>query len=293
MRVEPRRCDDAALTAVHDPGLVAFLRDGYTAWRRAGHPPEMIPDTFTRHLTDRPPVEPGAAAGWWCLDTATPVVEGSWTATRTAVDVAMTALDQVLSGRSAAYACTRPPGHHSGVGRYGGFCLLNQAAVVARAAATEGRVAVLDVDAHHGDGTQEIFYADPQVLYASVHADPTFRFPYVSGHAEEVGTGPGRGTTCNVPLPRDADDAAYLAGVDRLLDEVGRFGPELVVVSLGFDAAAVDPIGGLSVSDEGFAGLGGRLADLGLPCVLVQEGGYAFGHLGGLLAATLAPLAAT
>ena len=295
----PHRCvsaaahPDDAITAVHDGGLVAYLRDGYAAWRAAGLPAEVIPDTFTRHLTDRPPAHPQAAAGWWCVDTATPLVAGSWAATRSAVDAALTAADEVLAGAPAAYALTRPPGHHSGVARYGGFCLLNPAAIVARSLAVHGRVAVVDVDAHHGDGTQEIFYADGQVLYASVHVDPADRFPYVSGHAEEVGTGPGRGTTCNVPLRAGAGDPEHARALDRLLEAVTAFEPTTLVVSLGFDAADVDPIGGLAVTQEGYAHVGQRLAALGLPTVLVQEGGYAVGHLGGLLAATLTPFAPT
>lgn len=280
---------DEAVTAVHDPGLVAHLRDGYAAWRAAGLPVEVIPDTFTRHLTDRPPAHPQAAAGWWCVDTATPLVAGSWAATRGAVDAALTAADEVLAGAPAAYALTRPPGHHSGRARYGGFCLLNPAAIVARSLAAHGRVAIVDVDAHHGDGTQEIFYDDGQVLYASVHADPADRFPYASGHADEVGVGSGRGTTCNVPLRAGAGDAAHVAALDQLLDAVVAFAPTTLVVSLGFDAAQVDPIGGLGVTSHGYAGVGRRLASLGLPTVLVQEGGYAVGHLGGLVAATLAP----
>jgi acetoin utilization deacetylase AcuC-like enzyme len=284
--------EDAALTAVHDPGLVAFLRDGYRDWRDAGGPDPMIPDTFfsPRWAPLRPPTSPTALAGWWCFDTATPVVEGSWTAGRVAVDVALTAADLVAAGRPVAYALTRPPGHHTGVRAYGGFCLLNPAAITARSLTAHGRVAVLDLDVHHGNGTQEIFWEDPTVLYASLHGDPGHLYPYVTGHADEVGAGPGRGTTHNLPLPAGTDDAGYLAALDGALETIDRFDPATLVVSLGFDAAAADPLGSLALTTDGYAEVGRRLREFGPPTVLVQEGGYAVDHLEALLGATLTGL---
>ena len=218
---------------------------------------------------------------------------GSWGATRAAVDVALTAADLVAEGTPAAYALTRPPGHHSGTAAYGGFCLLNPAAITARRLADLGRVAVVDVDAHHGNGTQEVFWRDAEVLYASLHGDPDHLYPYVTGFADEVGDGPGRGTTVNHPLPAGCDDATYLAALDRALDDVVAFDPATVVVSLGFDAAAVDPIGTLGLTRDGFAAIGARLAALDRPTVLVQEGGYAVDHLGDLLTAVLSAWTAT
>jgi acetoin utilization deacetylase AcuC-like enzyme len=289
--VTPRRHGDGPVTAVHDPALVGFLRDGHTAWRAAGGPEVMIPDTFvsSRWASAGPPASPMAAPGWWCIDTATPVVAGSYGAARAAVDVALTAAQEVLDGTRAAYAMTRPPGHHAGIRTYGGFCLLNPAAITARSLGEHGRVAVVDVDAHHGNGTQEIFWDDPQVLYASLHADPAWRFPYVTGAAEEVGTGRGRGTTRNTPLAPGTDGASYLPALTRTLEAVDAFDPATVVVSLGFDAAAVDPIGGLGLDLATYAEVGRLLAELDRPTVLVQEGGYAVDHLGELLATTLAP----
>jgi acetoin utilization deacetylase AcuC-like enzyme len=288
--VSPTGHADDAVLAVHDPGLVAFLRDGHRAWREAGGPDPMIPDTFFSRRwapDERPPTSPTALAGWWCFDTATPVVAGSWEAARAAVDVALTAADQVASGTPVAYALTRPPGHHTGVRAFGGFCLLNPAAIAARSLAALGRVAVLDVDVHHGNGTQEVFWDDPQVFYASLHGDPGHLYPYVTGHADEVGAGRGRGTTRNVPLPLGTGDAGYLAALEGVLDELDRHDPATVVVSLGFDAADVDPLGSLALTTDGYTAVGRRLRDLGRPVVLVQEGGYAVDHLGRLLAATL------
>lgn len=284
--VPPASHDEDAVLAVHEPGLVAFLRDGYARWRDAGGPEVLIPDTF---VTSRwagaagPPASPTAVAGYWCFDTATPVVAGSWAATREAVDVALTAADAVVAGAPVAYAMTRPPGHHSGVGTYGGFCLLNPAAITARALTSSGRVAVVDVDAHHGNGTQQVFWRDAEVLYTSLHGDPGFLYPYVTGHAAEVGEGPGRGTTRNHPLPEGCDDATYLAALDRALDGVARFDPTTVVVSLGFDTSAHDPIGRLGLSPAAYPEIGRRLAALERPTVLVQEGGYAVEHLAAML----------
>jgi acetoin utilization deacetylase AcuC-like enzyme len=288
--VAPTGHDDRAVLAVHDPGLVAFLRDGHRAWREAGGPDPMIPDTFFSRRwapDERAPTSPTAVAGWWCFDTATPVVAGSWQAARAAVDVALTAADLVASGAPAAYALTRPPGHHTGVRAFGGFCLLNPAAIAARSLASVGRVAVLDVDVHHGNGTQEVFWDDPHVFYASLHGDPGHLYPYATGHADEIGTGRGRGTTRNAPLPPGTGDADYLAALDGVLDELDRHDPATVVVSLGFDAADVDPLGSLALTPSGYTEVGRRLRDLGRPVVLVQEGGYAVDHLGELLAATV------
>jgi acetoin utilization deacetylase AcuC-like enzyme len=294
--VAPTAHDDAAVLAVHDPDLVAFLRDGYRAWRAAGGPDPMIPDTFISSrwaAGARAPTSPLGAAGWWCFDTATPVVAGSWTAARAAVDVALTAADLAVAGTPVAYALTRPPGHHTGVRAFGGFCLLNPAAIAARSLAEVGRVAVVDVDVHHGNGTQEVFWDDPQVHYTSLHGDPAHLFPYATGHADEVGGGPARGTTRNLPLPRGTDDAGYLAAFESALETVDRFDPATVLVSLGLDAAAADPLGTLGLTLDGFAGVGARLAQLGRPLVLVQEGGYAIEVLGDALAATLRGLGIT
>lgn len=288
--VAPTGHGDDAVLAVHDPGLVAFLRDGHRAWREAGGPDPMIPDTFFSGRWapgGRAPTSPTAAAGWWCFDTATPIVAGSFTAARAAVDVALTAADLIAAGTPVAYAMTRPPGHHTGIRAFGGFCLLNPAAIAARSLTSLGRVAVLDVDVHHGNGTQEVFWDDPQVFYASLHGDPGHLYPYVTGHADEVGGGRGHGTTRNAPLAARTGDADYLAALDEVLDELERFDPATVVVSLGFDAADVDPLGTLALTAAGYAEVGRRVRRFGRPVALVQEGGYAVDHLGRLLAATL------
>jgi acetoin utilization deacetylase AcuC-like enzyme len=293
----PRRgatpADEATITAVHDAGLLAFLRDGYDAWRAAGGPEVMLPDTFRSPRWaggGRPSASPLAAPGWWCVDTATPIVAGSYAAARAAVDVALTAAELLTDGTPITYGLTRPPGHHAGPDYLGGFCLLNHAAVAARELSRFGRVAVLDVDVHHGNGTQDVFWRDPDVLYVSLHAHPDHLFPFFSGFAEERGEGPGRGTTCNLPLAAGTSDEGYLDALRIAAEVVEDFDPTAVVVSLGLDAADADPIGSLALTGDGFERLGRTIAALDRPTVLLQEGGYALERLGELTLRVLSGL---
>jgi acetoin utilization deacetylase AcuC-like enzyme len=275
--------DDTALLAVHDPDLVAWLRDGHARWVGAGGPDVLLPDTFAhRAWATRRPTSPIGEAGWWLMDTATPVVAGSWTAARAAVDVALTALDRAVAGDGpgVAYGLTRPPGHHAGRSYLGGFCLVNHAAVAAQAARAGGRVAVVDVDHHHGNGTQELFWEADDVLYVSLHADPTQAFPWFTGFDDEVGAGPGRGTTRNLPLAPGTSDEAYLAALTVACEVVERFDPTTLVVSLGFDPAASDPVGGLGLSPHAWEPIGRLLGALDRPTVLLQEGGYDLAGIG-------------
>ncbi len=290
--VEPAAHGMGPVLAVHEPALVGFLEQAWPAWRAAGGPEVLIPDTFPipqlargggRDLgggTGRP--------GWFCFDTATPLVAGSFTAAVAAADAALTAADLVAGGAPAAYALCRPPGHHAGPGYYGGFCLLNNAAIAARSLATLGRVAVVDIDFHHGNGTQDVFWEDPEVLYVSLHGDPAGHYPHFTGAHDEVGGGPGVGTTRNLPLPDGTGDDAYLEALGEAMAAVAEFDPATLVVSAGFDTFAGDPIGAFAVTTGGFRRIGAALAAAGRPTVVVQEGGYAVEALGANAAALLA-----
>jgi acetoin utilization deacetylase AcuC-like enzyme len=282
--VEPVPHGPGPVLAVHEPALVGFLEQAWPAWRAAGGPEALIPDTFALgRLARGGGRDPGRGigrAGWYCFDTATPLVAGSFAAAAAAADVALTAADLVAGGEPAAYALCRPPGHHAGPGYYGGFCLLNNAAIAARRLAAGGRVAVVDVDFHHGNGTQDIFWEDAGVLYVSLHGDPARHYPFFTGAAEETGGGPGAGTTRNLPLPDGTGDDAYLAALAEALAVVDAFDPAAVVVSAGFDTFEGDPIGAFRVTTAGFGRIGAALAALGRPTVVVQEGGYAVEALG-------------
>jgi acetoin utilization deacetylase AcuC-like enzyme len=277
------------IEAVHDAGMVRFLE---TAWeeyqRERGHTHDVVPDVFAMSaLRDgmgpaREPTSIGMRLGWWCFETTTPLTQGTYEAARSAVDVALTAADHVLEGEHVAYGLCRPPGHHAARAIYGGYCFFNNAAVVAEhlASSTGSRVSVLDVDYHHGNGTQQIFYDRGDVQFVSLHGDPHRAYPYLTGFTDEVGAGVGRGTTSNFPLPERTGDEQYLDVLTAACGEIAAFQPDFVVVSLGLDTFVDDPIGDLALTADGFEAAGAVVAALGARTVVLQEGGYAVDELG-------------
>jgi len=288
----PTQHGTAPLAAVHDQDYLAFLARAWDDWARVlpeSH--QAIPDSFPNPALragmgrGRPPTGAVALVSYYAFDTATVIVPGTYTAARAAADVALTAVDLVLGGDATAYALCRPPGHHAPRAAFGGYCFLNNAAIAAEHARRAGadRVAVVDVDYHHGNGTQQIFYDRPDVLYVSLHADPDRAYPYFAGFADECGAGFGTGATLNLPLPEQCGDERFLAELERGLDAVHRFDPEVVVVSLGVDTFEADPLSDLAVTADVFHPAGFTVAALDLPLVIVQEGGYAIQAIGGLV----------
>jgi acetoin utilization deacetylase AcuC-like enzyme len=299
--IEATAHDDSVLRAVHDPAFLWHLENVHGEWMRSGIPElvgqdRVVPylfatDAMLDGLPGRLPVAVHARAGVYCYDTMTLVGPGTWTAARAAIDCALTAVDLVTAGAPSAYALCRPPGHHVTRAAYGGSCYLNNAAVAAEALRGAGhqRVAVVDIDAHYGNGTASIFYARSDVFYGSLHVDPGAGwFPHVVGFAEETGTGAGAGATLNVPLAPETGDLAWLDGVTTLADAVRRHGSTALVVSLGVDAAIDDPESPLRVTRDGYSRAGELLHELGLPTVMVQEGGYHLESLGNLVRAFVA-----
>lgn len=289
---EPAEWGTAPIEALHDPGLVRFLSSAWADYQ-AQHGPthDVVPDVFAMPglragmggiESAGEPSTVSARLGWWCFETTTPITEGTYLAARSAVDVALSAADAVLAGDQAAYGLCRPPGHHATNALYGGYCFFNNAAIAAHhvAATTGSRVAVLDVDYHHGNGTQQLFYDRDDVAFVSLHGDPARAYPYHTGFADETGTGRGSGSTFNLPLRAGVDDDAYLAELDKALDAVDAFDPAVVVVSLGVDTYVDDPMCDLAISTGGFRRCGSAVAARAHPMVILQEGGYADSALG-------------
>ncbi len=277
------------IRAVHDADFLAFLQGAFEGSRSVlADDSPLWPDGYhaVRGWRHRP-AGWQQQAGYYAIDRDCPILAGTWDAAYWSAQAALSAADRVLAGQAAAYALCRPPGHHASASQYGGYCYLNNAAIAARhlQAASAARVAIVDIDYHHGNGTQEIFYADPTVYVCSLHADPDQEYPYFWGGAAELGDGPGRGCNRNWPLPAGVDDAVYLATLDEALASVAAFQPAHLVISAGFDLVQGDPSAttrGFSVTPEGLERIGGRLAALGLPTVVVQEGGYQLDRLGEL-----------
>jgi acetoin utilization deacetylase AcuC-like enzyme len=229
-----------------------------------------------------------ARIGRFSFDVASPIAAGTWEAAYWSAQSALTALDALLTGERAAFALCRPPGHHCGADYLGGYCYLNSAAIAAEAAtAADRRVAILDVDYHHGNGTQDIFYARGDILFVSIHADPKTDYPFFWGHEDETGEGDGEGANLNLVLPRGTDFAAYLPALDTALAKIAAVAPDLLVISYGADTYVGDPISQFRLETADYTAMARRIAALGLPALIVMEGGYAVDALGANVAAFL------
>ncbi|PZP13906.1 MAG: acetylpolyamine amidohydrolase, partial [Sphingomonas hengshuiensis] len=281
---------DAAIRAVHDAGYLAFLRNAPARWSAAGRPGDVI--GYVWPVVGRRPLNLSridALIGQYSFDASTPLTPHSYDAAYWSVQSALAALGAVTGGDRAAFALCRPPGHHAGADYLGGYCYLNAAAITAQAARDAGtrRVAILDIDYHHGNGTQDIFWSRGDVFYASVHADPATDYPFYWGHADERGEGAGLGATLNLPLPQGTTLDAFRAAQATALAAIAAFGPDLLIVSFGADTWEGDPISHFKLTTADYAVLARDIAASGLPTVLLMEGGYAIPALGANLASFL------
>ncbi|MDB5382277.1 MAG: histone deacetylase family protein, partial [Rhodospirillales bacterium] len=278
----------AALEAVHSAGYLGFLEGAHAAWQALpGAAKEAVANIHPAPEMLAQGAIPGGLIGklgWYTADTACPIGPHTWAASVDAAGCALAAAEAVLAGGSA-YALCRPPGHHTYAARAGGHCYLNNAAIAVEALRRGGaaRVAVLDIDSHHGNGTQGIFWERSDVLTVSVHGDPDGYYPWYVGRSHERGAGVGEGCNLNLPLPLGSNDGAWLGAIATGIARIRDFAPDALVVSLGFDASVHEPLNALSVSDEGFGRAAEAIAALGLPVALIQEGGYAVDHLSALL----------
>lgn len=277
------------VAAIHTAEYLTFLRTIYPRWQRiADAGDEVIPNIHPASRDCGYPRSAVGQAGFHQADTACPISGQTWEAAYWSAQTALSAADDLIEGARAAYALCRPPGHHAFADLAGGFCFLNNSAIAAEYLRTKGlRPAVLDVDVHHGNGTQGVFYGRGDVLTVSIHADPVRFYPFFWGHAQERGEGPGMGANLNLPLARGTDDTGFQKALETALDRIDAFGTDVIVVALGLDAHEDDPFQGLAVTTPGFRAIAAAIAATGLPLLLVQEGGYVSDALGGNLTSFL------
>ena len=287
--VAPTAFGQGPRARVHSPEYLDFLATAWEQWKALGDSgPEMIANTHPVRNGATYPTHIVGKLGWHTYDTSCPIGPGTWAGACAATDVAATAAQMVLDGEDAVYALCRPPGHHAYRDLAGGFCFMNNSAIAAaHLRQKHERVAILDVDVHHGNGTQGIFYERPDVLTVSIHADPVAYYPFVWGHAHERGAGAGLGANLNIPLPLGTGDDGFIAAIAAAARVIAAFAPGALVIALGLDASEHDPLAGLKVTTDGFRRVGEALARLALPTVLVQEGGYLSDILGRNLTAVL------
>jgi len=275
----PSTFGDQPIAAVHDNALIAFLKDAHARWRKTYGEDSLqaLPSAWPGRATStrRRGNDIEAELGHFGFDTATPILRGTFEAARAAIDVSLSAAEALHAGERASFALTRPPGHHASSDVYGGYCYFNNVAVAAQWHHAKGRrVAILDVDYHHGNGTQAIFYDRPDVLFVSIHADPSFAFPHFSGFADETGRGEGEGANLNLPLPAGTDWARYSDAVDAAFARIQSFGADTLLVSLGLDTFKDDPIARFELGRDDYFRMGKRIASLALPTQFNFEGGY-------------------
>jgi acetoin utilization deacetylase AcuC-like enzyme/GNAT superfamily N-acetyltransferase len=275
--VNMKRFGDRHVTAVHDANFVRYLE---RACKDVPPNRSIYPYVFPIRNAARPPRDLAMRAGYYCIDTFTPLNANAWLAARAAVNVTLTVAERIARGARLGYALVRPPGHHAERAAFGGFCYLNNCAIAAERLSALGRVAILDIDYHHGNGQQQIFYRRDDVLTVSIHGHPSFAYPYFSGFGEEVGEADGEGFNCNYPLPEQRTGAQYRATLARALNRVDAFRPDFLIVALGLDTARGDPTGSWSLASIDFEANGRMIAELRLPTLVVQEGGYRTRTLG-------------
>jgi len=273
---KPEICSERLIAQVHRSDYIDFLKNE-SNWRKL-----EFPSVFNYTNQERKPSSSTAKKGYYFYDTFTPLTKNLWQAAYESASCAVAASNVLLRGEKAVYALCRPPGHHACSTRAGGYCYLNNTAIAAVNLLNHKakKIAILDIDFHHGNGTQEIFYSNNRVLTISLHADPGRRFPYFSGFVSEQGKGRGRGFNFNFPLPAKIKDREYLSILQRAIDIIDKFSPAYLIVSVGFDTYEKDPICDFQISFEGFSLIGSTIAGLLFPILLVQEGGYYLPDLG-------------
>ncbi|MBN1214599.1 MAG: histone deacetylase family protein [Candidatus Lokiarchaeota archaeon] len=269
--VRVKKIPDTIISELHSPDLIQYLK---IVCSQLNENNIFYPDTFPIRRSSQKPKNLAIQAGYYCLDDGTPLYKGAFIAAKAALNTALTGADEILSGKKVVYAVCRPPGHHAGINFFGGFCYFNNAAAAAHFLSEHHKVAILDLDFHHGNGTQDIFYHRSDILTLSIHGDPNYSYPYFSGFIDEIGEGEGKGFNQNYPLPPDTNDSTYLKTLEIALTRIKEFRTEILIVSLGYDILKGDPTGNFNISFRGMSHIALKLRELNIPILLIQEGGY-------------------
>jgi acetoin utilization deacetylase AcuC-like enzyme len=279
------------ILAVHSAEYIDYLQSAYAKWRDYSPVDGMafIPGTYTIDYEHARSLKGNEQAGFFLMDTTVAITPGTFAAAQSAAACALSSAQALLTGEKVSFALTRPPGHHAGTEVCGGYCYFNNAAIAAEWLSQTGKTAILDVDYHAGNGTQQIFYQNPNVLTVSLHADPTFEYPYYGGLADQTGEGPGYGFHRNYPLPRGTDQTQYLRSLEQALKLINEFVPNYLVISAGMDTYYKEPLGSFNLSQESIYMIGKQIASLRLPSLIVMEGGYHLPSLGDNFVAFLEP----
>lgn len=276
----PREC----YVAAHSDNYVYFLETAWDEWKKAGNSHNALPLVWpVRDLNSK--VEPltiDGKLGFYSMDAGAPITQGTWQAVKSSANTALTAMELILNGDKSAFALCRPPGHHAAKDYMGGYCYLNNAAIAAEHALKNGakKIAVLDIDFHHGNGTQNIFYNRSDVMFLSIHGDPSVSYPYFSGNKDECGIEDGYGFNKNYPLKKGTDWLAYSEVLKEVATEIIEFNPDYLIVSLGVDTFENDPISHFSIKSEDYLKMGAILKEVGVPTLFVMEGGYMVDEIG-------------
>jgi acetoin utilization deacetylase AcuC-like enzyme len=280
----PEDCGLEPVLRVHDKGFVDFLSTAWQEWAATGRTHDALPLVWpVRGMrTDRIPQDIDGKMGYYSMDAGVPITPGTWVAVQDSANVAVTGAKRLSAGQRAVFSLCRPPGHHAAADYMGGYCYLNNAAIAAQYLRDSGsaRVAILDVDYHHGNGTQTIFYERSDVLFVSIHGDPRVEYPSFLGYADELGSGAGLGYNFNYPLPHDTDWSAYGAAMQSACSQIAAFAPDAIVVSLGVDTFEKDPISLFKLKNEDYLLMGEMIGRLAKPTLFVMEGGYAVIDIG-------------
>jgi acetoin utilization deacetylase AcuC-like enzyme len=280
---EPDDFGMGPILAIHDKGFIDFLQIAWRDWQAAGFKGEAMPTVWpARRMSQRIPTDIEGRLGYYALACETTLSDGTWEAAYASAQVALTGAQRLNDGVKAVFSLCRPPGHHAAIDMYGGYCFVNNAAVAAQHLLDTGakRIAILDVDFHHGNGTQDIFDTRDDVLFISLHGDPMDAFPHFLGHADETGSGAGVGFTVNDPLPPNTDFVTWRTALAKALEQIAEYAPDKLIISLGVDTFETDPISFFKLKSEDFTTYGADIASLKLPTLFVMEGGYDIAEIG-------------